>query len=87
MMLSMLPLRMPLNKPSKANLNIDAMGLPDEIASEVERRTATYDFQKLSEKGQNGYLFIARNRVIDRKVAIKFYYWADGIREHIELSP
>lgn len=65
-------------------INIDSLDLPDEIAAEVERLTATYEFEKLSEKGQNGYLFIARNSVIDRRVAIKFYFWADGTREHVE---
>ena len=66
------------------NLNVESMGLPDEITAELQRLQATYDFYKLSEKGQNGYLFIANNRVIGRKVAIKFYFWADGIRGHIE---
>ncbi len=65
-------------------INIDLLDLPDEIAAEVERLTATYEFEKLSEKGENGYLFIARNSVIDRRVAIKFYFWADGTREHVE---
>lgn len=58
--------------------------LPKEIGDEAVRLQGTYDFLKLAEKGQNGYLFIAQNRVIDRRVAIKFYYWADGTREHIE---
>ena len=65
-------------------INVDSLDLPEEIAAEVERLTATYEFVKLSEKGQNGYLFIARNSVIDRRVAIKFYFWADGTREHVE---
>jgi len=60
------------------------MALPDEIAQVLKLLEAKYNFQKSSEKGRNGYLFIARNRVLDRKVAIKFYYWADGTREHIE---
>ena len=50
------------------------MALPDEIAQVLKLLEAKYDFQKASEKGRNGYLFIARNRVLDRKVAIKFYY-------------
>lgn len=63
---------------------IDLTNLPAEISTEVGRLGATYDFTKLSEKGQNGYLFLARNRVLDRDVAIKFYYWADGTRSHVE---
>ena len=43
-------------------LNVESMGLPDEIVVEVERLTVTYDFDKLSDNGQNGYLFTAHNR-------------------------
>jgi serine/threonine protein kinase len=63
---------------------IDQLNLPDEISTELARLSTTYEFVGLSDKGQNGYLFIARNRVIDRQVAIKFYFWADGTREHVE---
>ena len=65
-------------------INLDSLGLPDQIHDEVNRLTATYEFEKLSEKGQNGYLFMAHNNVLNRRVAIKFYFWADGFREHIE---
>jgi len=64
--------------------NVDQLGLPCEIEGEVRRLEATYDFEKLAGKGQNGYLLIARNRVLNRPVAIKFYYWADGVRLHVE---
>lgn len=66
------------------SFNVDQLGLPLEVEGEIRRLDATYDFEKLAEKGQNGYLLIARNRVIDRRVAIKFYYWADGVRLHVE---
>lgn len=64
--------------------NVDQLGLPTEIEDEVRRLHATYEFEKLAEKGENGHLLIARNRVLDRRVAIKFYYWADGVRLHVE---
>ncbi len=66
------------------SFNVDQLGLPLEVEDEIRRLDATYDFEKLAEKGQNGYLIIGRNRVIDRRVAIKFYYWADGVRLHVE---
>jgi serine/threonine protein kinase len=65
-------------------LNLDQLGVPHEIVAEVERLAATYEFEKLADKGQNGYLFFAKNRVLDRRVAIKFYFWADGVRAHVE---
>lgn len=60
------------------------LGIPDEITNELARRSGTYEILKISEKGQNGYLFIARNKIIDRRVALKFYFWADGVRAHVE---
>jgi eukaryotic-like serine/threonine-protein kinase len=66
------------------SLNIDIMELPREIKNELVRLSDTYEFTKLSDKGANGYLFIAHNRVLDRPVAIKFYHWGDGVRAHIE---
>ena len=63
---------------------IDLTNLPQEVSTEVNRLGVTYDFKRLSEKGQNGYLFLAKNRVLERDVAIKFYYWADGTRSHVE---
>lgn len=65
-------------------IEVDLLDLPDEIANEVNRLGTTYDFEKLSDKGQNGYLFMAHNNVLNRRVAIKFYFWADGTRAHIE---
>jgi hypothetical protein len=67
-------------------LHFDQLGVPKEVETELVRLTATYDIRKLSDKGANGYLFIARNRVLERDVAIKFYYWADGYRAHLEPS-
>ena len=62
-------------------INFDQLGVPREIELELERLEATYQFQKMADKGANGYLFIARNKVLKRDVAIKFYFWADGYRE------
>lgn len=66
------------------SLVIAQLGVPTEIEHELQRLAATYDFEKLSDKGSNGYLFQAYNRVLRRKVAIKFYFWADGYRAHVE---
>ncbi len=67
-------------------LLLDQLGLPEEIEAELTRLTPTYDLVKVAEKGSNGFLVFARNRVLNRDVALKFYFWADGVREHIEPS-
>jgi hypothetical protein len=65
-------------------MHFDQIGVPPEIEAELRRLDSSYEFKRLADKGCNGYLFIARNRVLDRDVAIKFYYWADGYRAHVE---
>ncbi len=67
-------------------LQVDQLGLPAEVTKELERLSSSYEFEKLSEKGENGYLLIGRNTVLNRRVATKFYYWADEQRKHIEPS-
>lgn len=67
-------------------LLIDQLGLPREIEQELSRLSATYELRKVADKGCNGFLIFAHNRVLARDVALKFYFWADGVREHIEPS-
>jgi len=67
-------------------INVDSLDPSEEIAAEVERLTATYEFVKLSKKGQNGYLFIARNSVIDRRsgnqILLIPVYSLNDLRKH-----
>lgn len=65
-------------------MNLDQLSVPAEIERELRRLEPSYDFKKRADKGENGYLFIARNKLLGRDVAIKFYYWADGYRAHVE---
>ena len=65
-------------------MQFDQLNVPPEIEAELRRLESTYDFRKMADKGANGYLFIARNKVLNRNVAIKFYYWAEGVGAHVE---
>lgn len=69
-----------------STLVIDQLGLPREIEHELNRLSATYELKKVADKGNNGFLIFAHNRVLARDVALKFYFWADGVRKHIEPS-
>ena len=66
------------------SVNIDELSVPREIATELRRLSLTYEILELVPKGANGYLFKARNLVLGRTVAIKFYYWELGSRAHLE---
>lgn len=65
-------------------LSIDDLALPQEIAAELHKLRGTCELLSFSTKGQNGYVFTAYNTILARKTAIKFYYWADGVRAHLE---
>jgi serine/threonine protein kinase len=36
------------------------------------------EFEAINDKGANGWVLIGRNKLLDRKVVVKFYYWGDG---------
>lgn len=52
--------------------------LPDNIAAAAETLAERIEFEALNEKGGNGWVLIGRNKLLDRKVVVKFYYWGDG---------
>jgi eukaryotic-like serine/threonine-protein kinase len=56
----------------------EIMALPEKIRPIVAELSKKYEFEKINLKGANGYVIIAVNRLIERRVAIKFYYWGDG---------
>lgn len=65
-------------------MEFDQLGLPNEVQDELYRMVDTYEFRKMADKGSNGYLFIARNKILDRVDAIKFYHWIEGVEAHFE---
>lgn len=58
--------------------------LPSEIQADIAVQKATYSFTSSSDKGMNGYLIFAKNRILERSVAIKYYFWTSDGRGHIE---
>ena len=58
--------------------------LPAEIAEVMRELETHYDILKEDDRGGNGVLFFARNKVTAREVAIKFYAGEPGERRHDE---
>jgi len=58
--------------------------LPPEIAAELARLENDYFIEEEVVRGSNGVLFFARNRLINRAVAIKFYQGEPGEHQHDE---
>lgn len=56
--------------------------LPDNLRAKAEALGENIVFEKLIDKGANGYVLIGQNTLLGRRVAIKFYYWGNG--DHAE---
>jgi len=60
------------------------LSIPPEVASALKELGADYTDFVSNERGANGYLWFARNRISHAAVAIKFYAGEPGKRRHEE---
>ncbi|HHF3062698.1 serine/threonine protein kinase [Vibrio diabolicus] len=67
-----------------SELYIEGLSAPEEIKLELKKLSKTYLFTKEVEKGANGYLYFAQNRIMSTNVAVKFYYWGGDKEFHAE---
>ncbi|RVJ79207.1 serine/threonine protein kinase [Sinorhizobium meliloti] len=61
---------------------IDLSALPQAIRHKALELSASIEFARCIEKGGNGHVLIGTNRILDRPVVVKFYYWGGG--DHAE---
>jgi eukaryotic-like serine/threonine-protein kinase len=54
---------------------IDIDHLPVEIHDAINRLAQDIEFTSESEKGANGYVLLDCNKILERDVAVKFYFW------------
>jgi serine/threonine protein kinase len=59
-------------------------GLPEAIGGALSELAAHYDDFKQNDRGANGYLFFAKNKITGAGVAIKFYAGEPGEARHDE---
>lgn len=71
----------PIDKP----VIIDFSILPGNIAAAAGELAKKIDFESVNDKGANGYVLIGRNRQLNRKVVVKFYFWGDGAHAEPKL--
>ena len=67
-------------------LYIDGVNAPKEIINQLKLLSRDIKFEREVTKGGNGYLFFGENRILSRKVAVKFYYWGGEEKYHAEPS-
>lgn len=65
-------------------LFIDTISAPNEIKNSIKNLFGHIKFTKEVCKGCNGFLFFGLNTLIDREVAVKYYYWGGEKRFHAE---
>lgn len=63
---------------------IETADLPEEVASCLEELATHFDQFERNDRGANGFLFFAKNKVSGQDSAIKFYAGHDGERRHDE---
>lgn len=56
--------------------------IPIRFSAAAIKLSEHIDFEKIVPKGGNGLVLIGKNRLLDRDVAVKFYYWGGG--DHAE---
>ena len=57
---------------------IDKGVLTPSICTVVDQLESKIDFDSINVKGGNGFVLIGTNKILHRKVVVKFYYWGDG---------
>jgi len=66
------------------SLCIDGVNAPEEIKDQLKLLSQDIDFDREVTKGGNGYLFFGKNKILDTRIAVKFYYWGGEDKFHAE---
>lgn len=70
---------------TEAGANVNLLDqVPDEVSAHFQGMFDSVEINKVSNKGANGILIFGRNRITDRHVAVKYYYWGGDQRLHEE---
>ena len=56
--------------------------LPAPLKKKTEDLSRFIDFKRMIDKGNNGYVLIGFNTLLQQEVVVKFYYWGEG--DHAE---
>jgi len=67
-----------------SRLTLETLSVPEEVLESLIHLSSHIEFSKECKKGGNGYLFFGLNTVLDRRVAVKYYYWGGDKRYHAE---
>jgi len=67
------------------NIDISNLGLSNTVIDFIAEKDKNIDFDNFNEKGANGLLLFGHHKLLKKRVALKFYYYENGIHEEVEL--
>ncbi len=67
-----------------SSLYISSVSAPPEVKATLQNLSKNIHFTKEDTKAANGYVFFGTNRITNKPVAVKFYYWGGKIEFHAE---
>ncbi len=67
-----------------STLYIDGINAPSEIKKALRDLSKNISFTKEDVKAANGHVFFGTNRITEKNVAVKFYYWGGKAEFHAE---
>jgi serine/threonine protein kinase len=66
------------------SLYINGISAPAEIKAALQNLSKSIHFTKEDTKAANGHVFFGKNRITNKLVAVKFYYWGGKAEFHAE---
>ena len=57
---------------------IDKSVLTPSVRAVVDQLESKIDFDSINIKGGNGFVLMGKNKILNRNLVVKFYYWGDG---------
>lgn len=66
------------------SLYINSVSAPAEIKAALQDLSKSIHFTKEDTKAANGHVFFGKNRITNKLVAVKFYYWGGKAEFHAE---
>jgi len=64
---------------------LEELGYPPEIISSIEDLREDIKFDKFDTKGVNGYVIFGFHKIMEKRIALKYYYYGDREHEEVQL--
>lgn len=66
-------------------IDITKLDLSNSVIDFINEKEKNIEFDNFNEKGANGMLLFGYHKLLKKRIALKFYYYENGIHEEVEL--